>query len=197
LAGRDGAARVLALAPRNRLETVYAIEVDGDHVYRVGELCLLVHNLSLAESLAIIVLSAGAVGAAAVMASAFGIGIGVTGSSTLVLAPAGALGAAGAQAFAILAATLGAAYLLLHQTTTSPTTTTGTGTGGGGGTSGGAGGGGGGGISTEELMRIARIIKLSVVGSGIGGGIAAQHPEWWRQEQRAKEDQRGKGVRNQ
>lgn len=36
--------RLEALRPRSHLETVYNIEVDGEHVYRVGTKGLLVHN---------------------------------------------------------------------------------------------------------------------------------------------------------
>ena len=47
LLGLAGPVRVVDLTPRPQQEPVYNIEVDGDHVYRVGEKGLLVHNASV------------------------------------------------------------------------------------------------------------------------------------------------------
>jgi hypothetical protein len=47
LLGRNGSTpRVESLAMRSAEETVYTLEVDGDHCFRVGEQGLLVHNTS-------------------------------------------------------------------------------------------------------------------------------------------------------
>jgi Pretoxin HINT domain len=47
LAARDGSTpKVLSFTQRPEPEPVFNIEVDGDHVYRVGEQGLLVHNMS-------------------------------------------------------------------------------------------------------------------------------------------------------
>ena len=46
LLGLHGPVKVIGLALRAEEEPVYNIEVDGDHVYRVGEQGLLVHNAS-------------------------------------------------------------------------------------------------------------------------------------------------------
>ena len=44
LQGEDGVAAVLSVTILNQPVPVYNIEVHGEHVYQVGELCLLVHN---------------------------------------------------------------------------------------------------------------------------------------------------------
>jgi len=51
LLGLHGPVKVIGLALRAEEEPVYNIEVDGDHVYRVGEQGLLVHNVSQTCSL--------------------------------------------------------------------------------------------------------------------------------------------------
>ena len=46
---RNGTTTVESVTKRDEFETVYNIEVAGDHVYRVGETGLLVHNISKAD----------------------------------------------------------------------------------------------------------------------------------------------------
>jgi hypothetical protein len=46
LKGLNGTAKVESLTLRDHSESVYNIEVDGDHCYRVGEQGLLAHNAS-------------------------------------------------------------------------------------------------------------------------------------------------------
>jgi hypothetical protein len=51
LQAQDGRTpRVLSFEPREGVEPVYNIEVEGDHCYRVGEQGLLVHNASAKDS---------------------------------------------------------------------------------------------------------------------------------------------------